>query len=166
MQNASCTQSTASSASSPSRRATATSRARSARAVSERTESGSTFVRFRTPGTRSDTMIEAADDTFAREVLEAKGTVLVDFGATWCPPCKVLKPIVESIARERAGSLKVVYVDMDAAPKTVQQCGVRAAPTLVVYKTARSARSTSARSQRRRSSSCSSADTGWHIASA
>jgi len=79
-------------------------------------------------------MIEAKDDTFASEVLEAKGTVLVDFGATWCPPCKVLKPIVEAIAREREGTLKVVYVDMDAAPKTVQQCGVRAAPTLVVYK--------------------------------
>ncbi|HEY2369014.1 MAG TPA: thioredoxin family protein [Polyangiaceae bacterium] len=79
-------------------------------------------------------MIQVKDDTFGREVLEAKGTVLVDFGATWCPPCKVLKPIVESIAREHASSLKVVYVDMDEAPKTVQQCGIRAAPTLVVYR--------------------------------
>lgn len=79
-------------------------------------------------------MIQVKDDNFGPEVLEAQGTVLVDFGATWCPPCKVLKPIVESIARERADSVKVVYVDMDEAPKTVQQCGVRAAPTLIVYK--------------------------------
>jgi thioredoxin 1 len=78
-------------------------------------------------------MKEVKDDDFGPEVLEAKGTVLVDFGATWCPPCKVLKPIVESIAREQT-HVKVVYVDMDAAPKTVQQCGVRAAPTLIVYK--------------------------------
>ena len=79
-------------------------------------------------------MTEAKDDTFRAEVLEARGTVLVDFGATWCPPCKVLKPIVEAIAREKEGTLKVVYVDMDTAPKTVAQCGVRAAPTLIVYR--------------------------------
>ncbi len=79
-------------------------------------------------------MIEVTDETFEREVLSQKGTVLVDFGATWCPPCKVLKPIVEAVARERASDLKVVYVDMDASPRAVSQCGVRAAPTLVVFR--------------------------------
>ncbi len=56
------------------------------------------------------------------------------FSSKTCPPCKVLKPIVEGIARERAGSLKVAYVDMDAAPEAVRRCGVRAAPTLVVFR--------------------------------
>jgi len=79
-------------------------------------------------------MIEVNDATFDREVLSEKGTVLVDFGATWCPPCRVLKPIVEAIARERAGSLKVAYVDMDASPEAVRRCGVRAAPMLVVFR--------------------------------
>lgn len=79
-------------------------------------------------------MITVTDETFEREVLAEKGTVLVDFGATWCPPCKVLKPIVEAVARERAGSLKVAYIDMDSAPASVRLCGVRAAPTLVVFR--------------------------------
>ena len=79
-------------------------------------------------------MITVTDETFEREVLAEKGTVLVDFGATWCPPCKALKPIVEAVARERAGSLKVAYVDMDSAPEAVRRCGVRAAPTLVVFR--------------------------------
>lgn len=76
----------------------------------------------------------ATDVTFAKEVLAAKGTVLVEFGATWCPPCRALKPVIESLARERAGTLKVVEIDIDASPETSRRFGVRAAPTLVVFR--------------------------------
>ena len=78
-------------------------------------------------------MIVVTDETFEREVLGEKGTVLVDFGATWCGSCKMLKPIIEAIARENP-DLKVAYVDIDASPRTVQRLGVRAAPTLVVFR--------------------------------
>jgi len=74
------------------------------------------------------------DESFDREVLAEAGTVLVEFGATWCPPCRALEPILETVARERAGSLKVVAVDMDASPGTSNRYGVRAAPTLVVFR--------------------------------
>jgi len=79
-------------------------------------------------------VIHATDESFEREVLAAEGTVLVDFGAVWCPPCRVLEPIVEAVARERAGTLKVVAVDMDESPATSNRFGIRAAPTLVVFR--------------------------------
>ncbi len=75
-----------------------------------------------------------SDATFEQEVLAEEGPVLVEFSATWCPPCRALKPIIDAIARERAGSLKVVLVDMDASPQSVRLCNVRAAPTLVVFR--------------------------------
>ena len=81
-----------------------------------------------------ENVIVVTDATFEREVLAEKGPVLVDFGATWCPPCRALKPIIEAVARERAGSLKVVEIDMDASPESVRRCAVRAAPTLVVFR--------------------------------
>ena len=74
------------------------------------------------------------DASFEREVLAQKGTVLVDFSAQWCPPCRVLEPVLEAFARERHGTLKVVQVDMDASPEAVRRFGVRAAPTLVVFR--------------------------------
>jgi thioredoxin 1 len=77
------------------------------------------------------------DDTFDREVLAARGDVLVEFGAAWCPPCRALEPVLEAIARERTGSLKVVAVDIDASPASANRFGVRAAPTLVVFREGR-----------------------------
>ncbi|HSQ64067.1 MAG TPA: thioredoxin domain-containing protein [Polyangiaceae bacterium] len=79
-------------------------------------------------------IIVVTDATFEREVLAEKRPVLVDFGAQWCPPCKALKPVIEAVARERAGRLKVVEIDMDASPESVRRCAVRAAPTLVVFR--------------------------------
>lgn len=79
-------------------------------------------------------MMVVTDETFEKEVLgEKTRTVLVDFGATWCGPCKMLKPIVEGIAKEHP-ELKVVYIDIDSAPRTVMRYGVRAAPTLLVFR--------------------------------
>jgi len=77
--------------------------------------------------------VHTADDTtFDREVLADTRAVLVDFGATWCAPCRTLEPIVEAIAAE--GRCKVVAVDIDDAPETARRYGIRGAPTLVVFR--------------------------------
>ena len=82
-----------------------------------------------------DTCVISADDSsFTREVLESSIPVLVDFGGKWCGPCKVLAPIVERIAAENGGRLKVVAVDVDDAPETARRYGVRGVPTVAVFK--------------------------------
>ena len=85
-------------------------------------------------------VIEVNDLNFSSEVLETGGTVLVDFGARWCPPCKMLAPLVEKIARERSGSVKVAKMDIDDSPGTATELAVRAAPTLVVFENGREVR--------------------------
>ncbi len=82
----------------------------------------------------TSTVKHVTDVDFDAEVLAEPGTVLVDFGATWCGPCKLLAPIVDTIATERAGSLKVAKVDIDDAPGVAARYGVRAAPTLLVFR--------------------------------
>jgi thioredoxin 1 len=79
-------------------------------------------------------VIEVDDDSFEAEVLRAEGTVLVDFGATWCQPCKVLEPIIERLAEENAGVLKVAKIDLDASPVVASRYGIRGAPTVVVFR--------------------------------
>ena len=79
-------------------------------------------------------IIVVTDATFEREVLAENRPVLVEFGAQWCPPCRALKPVIEAVARERARTLKVVEIDMDASPESVRRCAVRAAPTLIVFR--------------------------------
>jgi thioredoxin 1 len=79
-------------------------------------------------------MIEVNDENFEREVLKSPEPVLVDFGATWCGPCKALEPIVAKLAEEGAGRYRVAKIDMDAAPLTVRKYGVRAAPTVMVFR--------------------------------
>lgn len=74
------------------------------------------------------------DDTFDAEVLESDLPVLVDFFATWCPPCKMLAPIVESLAGELAGRLKVGKVDVDDAQGLAGRYGINAVPTMILFK--------------------------------
>jgi thioredoxin 1 len=74
------------------------------------------------------------DETFDQEVLGAHEPVLVDFTATWCGPCKMLAPIVERIADENAGRIKVGKIDIDESPNVAARLGIRGAPTLVVFK--------------------------------
>jgi thioredoxin 1 len=74
------------------------------------------------------------DENFATEVLSSRLPVMVDFYATWCGPCKTLSPIVEKLAAEYDGKLKVGKLNIDEAPQTPSQFGVRAVPTLVFYK--------------------------------
>jgi thioredoxin 2 len=77
---------------------------------------------------------EAGDDTFAGVVEQATIPVLVDFWATWCAPCRMVSPALEQLARERAGELKLVKIDCDAAPKLVERFSVQAVPTLLVMR--------------------------------
>ena len=71
---------------------------------------------------------------FRSEVLESDKPVLVDFFATWCGPCRMVSPIVDEIAAERADTLKVVKVDVDEAPSVAAAYGVMSIPTLMVFK--------------------------------
>jgi thioredoxin 1 len=71
---------------------------------------------------------------FRAEVLESDLPVLVDYWAAWCGPCRIVGPIVEELARERAGSLKVGKVDVDSEPELADWAGVRAIPYLVLYR--------------------------------
>ena len=70
---------------------------------------------------------------FDSEVLKAEGTVLVDFWATWCGPCRMLSPIVDEVASERP-DVKVGKINVDEQPELAQQFGIMSIPTLLVFK--------------------------------
>ena len=77
---------------------------------------------------------DAGDDTFA-EVAERAGIpVVVDLWATWCGPCRQVSPALERVARDLAGTVKLVKVDIDAAPKLADRFTVQAVPTLMVMR--------------------------------
>lgn len=78
--------------------------------------------------------IAVSDATFENEVLKSDQTVLVDFWAEWCGPCRMLTPSIEAMASERAGKLKVVKVNIDENPHTPTKYAVRGIPTLMLFK--------------------------------
>jgi thioredoxin 1 len=78
--------------------------------------------------------VEVTDANFQNEVLKSDLPVLVDFWATWCGPCKMIAPIVEEIAGEYSGKLKVGKVDVDSNQQIAMQFGIRSIPTLLVFK--------------------------------
>ena len=82
----------------------------------------------------SDALVNVSDASFDSEVLKADLPVLVDFWAAWCGPCKMIAPILEEIATEFAGKLKVAKVDVDANQETPAKYGVRGIPTLIIFK--------------------------------
>ncbi|HZN62962.1 MAG TPA: thioredoxin [Planctomycetota bacterium] len=82
---------------------------------------------------------QVGDPEFKSRVLEAPGPVLVDFFATWCGPCLALSPVIEEIAKEMAGRLTVVKVDIDESPDAASTHGVTSIPTLVLFKGGREA---------------------------
>lgn len=79
-------------------------------------------------------IIEITDDKFKSEVSESKIPVLVDFYAVWCGPCKAFSRVVEDIAKEYAGKLKVVKVNIDNCNATAAQFGIMSIPTAIFFK--------------------------------
>lgn len=77
---------------------------------------------------------QVTDESFEREVLQAELPVLIDFWAPWCGPCKAIGPVVEDLAKEYGGRLKVVKMNVDDNPQTPSRYGVRGIPNLILFK--------------------------------
>jgi len=82
----------------------------------------------------SDKIVHLTDDSFEEEVLKSGEPVLVDYWAEWCGPCKMIAPVLDEIAEEFAGKLKVAKLNIDDNPGTPPRYGVRGIPTLMLFK--------------------------------
>jgi thioredoxin 1 len=82
----------------------------------------------------AENIINVTDSTFESLVLKSEMPALVDFWASWCAPCKAIAPIVDEMAQEYAGRLRVVKVNVDDNPATPGKYGVRGIPTLILFK--------------------------------
>ena len=77
--------------------------------------------------------LNVTDADFRKVVLSSEAPVLVDFWATWCPPCRIMGPVVEQLASEYAGRVTVAKLDVDVNPVTAQQFGIQSIPTLLLF---------------------------------
>jgi thioredoxin 1 len=78
--------------------------------------------------------VHITDATFEAEVLRSPTLTIVDFWAEWCMPCKRIAPILDELAAENAGKLKLTKLDVDSSPKTPEKYGITGIPTLLVFK--------------------------------
>lgn len=77
---------------------------------------------------------EATDQTFQESVLQANVPVLVEFGADWCPPCRMMKPTVEALAEKYEGAVHFFEVNVDENPLTMQRYGIKGIPALILFR--------------------------------
>ncbi|MDG1819486.1 MAG: thioredoxin TrxA [Porticoccaceae bacterium] len=82
----------------------------------------------------SDAIVHTTDTSFESDVLQSDVPALVDFWAAWCGPCKMIAPLLDELADEYAGRIKICKVDVDSNPETAAKFNVRGIPTLLVFK--------------------------------
>lgn len=84
--------------------------------------------------TMNEFIHHVSDDTFEPEVLKSEVPVLVDYWAEWCGPCKIIAPVLQEIAAEYQGKLKITKLNIDENPQTPPKYGIRGIPTLMLFK--------------------------------
>ena len=82
----------------------------------------------------SEQIVYVTDDNFEQEVLNSPNPVLVDYWAEWCGPCKMIAPILDEIAGEYTGKVKIAKLNIDDNPRTPPKYGIRGIPTLMLFK--------------------------------
>jgi thioredoxin 1 len=82
----------------------------------------------------SELLQDITDGTFETEVMKSNVPVLVDFWAEWCPPCRAMTPIVESLAQQFENKAKIVKLNVDDNPSVTQRFGIKGIPTMIVFK--------------------------------
>lgn len=82
----------------------------------------------------SEKIVHVTDDDFENEVLQSSAPVLVDYWAEWCGPCKMIAPVLDEIATEYDGRVKIAKLNIDDNPNTPPRYGIRGIPTLMLFK--------------------------------